>query len=226
VRRERARLAALGLAGVAYAAALAVLGRVVLAPNAEHVPPDTAVPFLLAAVHAVVLLAAVPGLSRSEHAPDPRAWLRLGVLAAGGIVGGLPWRGAIPGLLVGLFGAALLGLRDLLRRVGVPESGARVTPVLVGALLLTTLAWSGPLIETMDDPGAGVDLALAANPLAAAARAVGFNWGLARPVTYDLFVAQYYHHAYPSPWGAVLLWSVVAAALAGAVLLVKRLRAL
>jgi hypothetical protein len=219
-------------AGAAYAVALAALGRGVVLPRVAQVPAGIAVPFLVAAVHAVVLVAVAPVLARPEHVPDGRAWRRLVALGAGGAVGLVaagPLRVAadalVLGAVLGAFGVCLLAVRDLLRTVRLGEATARVVPALLGTLALTTLLWTGPILETLDDPGVGVGRAIRANPLAGAAgAALGFDWARARPVTYDLFVGQYYPFTYPGPLATLAGWGGLAAVLGTLVVVVARRR--
>jgi hypothetical protein len=188
-----------------------------LAPRPSFPEAST---FRMAAAQAVVLLAWAPALGRPDRAFDPRAWVRLGVLSGVGIVALLvaTWPGvpALEGLVLLGFAALLLGLRDGLRTAGLGERGARLVPLALGAASLTTLAWTGPVIESFGDASAGVDLALRINPLAAIAGGIlDIDWARLRPVTYDAFVGQYYPFSYPGPVAGVLGW-VVAGALGAA----------
>jgi hypothetical protein len=215
-------------AGAAYAAALAGFGFLVVAPATGHLDPAVGVPFVVGALHAVVLIAVAPSLARAGRAPDGRAWIRMGVLTVAGalallVVGSA--RGAAVGVLLGLFGATLLAVRDGLTAVGVREAWARLVPVVLGGLLLTSLSWSGPLIEASGHPSAGVDLVVRLNPLAAAAGgALGLDWALMRPVTYDQFVGQYHPFAYAGLAAVLAGWALAAAVLEAPVLLVARRR--
>jgi hypothetical protein len=229
-----------GLAALAYAGLLLGFGRLVVLPAASHLPPGAtgadpalaiAVPVLMTAAHAVVLVALAPCLARPALAPDPRAWALLGALIVGGLgalVAVLPLGRALASaaVLAG-FAVGLLALRDLARGIGVGETPARLVPIGLGVLLLTTFAWSGPWIEALDDPAAGVAAAVRVNPLAAVAGGVlEWDWGRARPVTYDLFVGQYYPYRYASPGAAVASWlgagGLLAAASLGLALLRRR----
>jgi hypothetical protein len=198
------------LVGAAYAIVLVVVGRLV---------PDQAPAVLVCAAHAVALVAALPAAGRSA---DWIPWKWLGVMSAAGLVGLVVGatarvdRALIDIAILGAFGALLLGLRDLARGLGTGEMPARVIPVVIGVALLTTFCWTGPFIEALADPTPGVQAAIRVNPLACVAGGVhAVDWARARPVTYDLFVGQYYPFSYPSPFAALLGWVLSGGAVAG-----------
>ena len=115
------------------------------------------------------------------------------------------------------FAAAVRGLHDGMRGVGLGEVPARLIPLLLGAAALTTLSWTGPFIEMTADAASGVDLAIRANPLAAIAGGVhALDWARMRPVTYDAFVGQYYPFSYPAAGAAALGWLALGAVLGAA----------
>ena len=202
-------------------------GLLVLAWFAPESSDPAATAFRLAAAQAVVLIAWAPSLD----APGVRGWTRLAAIVGVGVLAlaffEVP-RGRVPlveiAVLAG-FAAALRGLHDLLHGARLGDGAARVAPLVLGALSITTLSWSGPFIESLADAADGVDLAVRVNPLAAiAGGALQIDWARLRPVTYDAFVGQYYPFSYPGPLAASLGWLTVGGILGGAGSLLTRLR--